>query len=49
MKDFSLKTHSQRSGVINSLFRMLTLSLFVLCTTVVFAQRSYEKSVIYWK
>ena len=46
MKDFSLKTHSQRSGVINSLFRMLTLSLFVLCTTVVFAQQKTIKGIV---
>ncbi|MEI3119076.1 MAG: TonB-dependent receptor [Parabacteroides johnsonii] len=46
MKDFSLKTHSQRSGVISSLFRMLTLSLFVLCTTVVFAQQKTIKGIV---
>ena len=46
MKDFSLKTHSQRSGVINSLFRMLTLSLFVLCTTVLFAQQKTIKGIV---
>lgn len=46
MKDFSLKTHSTRSGVISNLFRMLTLSLFVLCTTVVFAQQKPIKGTV---
>lgn len=46
MKDFSLKTHSKRSGIIHNLFRMLTLSLFVLCTTVVFAQQKSIKGTV---
>lgn len=46
MKDFSLKTHSKRSGIIRNLFRMLTLSLFVLCTTVVFAQQKSIKGTV---
>ncbi len=46
MKDSSLKTHSKRSGIINNLFRMLTLSLFVLCTTVVFAQQKPIKGTV---
>ena len=46
MKNFSLKTHSKRSGVISNLFRMLTLSLFVLCTTVVFAQQKPIKGTV---
>ena len=46
MKDFSLKTHSTRSGVISNLFRMLTLSLFVLCTTVIFAQQKPIKGTV---
>lgn len=46
MKDFSLKTHSTRSGVISNLFRMLILSLFVLCTTVVFAQQKPIKGTV---
>lgn len=46
MKDFSLKTHSKRSGIIHDLFRMLTLSLFVLCTTVVFAQQKSIKGTV---
>ncbi len=46
MKDSSLKTHSKRSGIINNLFRMLTLLLFVLCTTVVFAQQKPIKGTV---
>ena len=46
MKDFSLKAHSKRSGVMNNLFRMLILSLFVLCTTVVFAQQKPIKGTV---
>lgn len=46
MKNFSLKTHSKRSGIIHDLFRMLTLSLFVLCTTVVFAQQKSIKGTV---
>ena len=46
MKDFSLKTHSKRSGVISNLFRMLTLSLFALCTTLVFAQQKTIKGIV---
>lgn len=46
MKNFSLKTHSKRSGIIHNLFRMLTLSLFVLCTTVVFAQQKSIKGTV---
>lgn len=46
MKDFSLKTHSKRSGVISNLFRTLTLSLFALCTTLVFAQQKTIKGIV---
>ena len=46
MKDFSLKAHSKLSGVMNNLFRMLILSLFVLCTTVVFAQQKPIKGTV---
>ncbi len=46
MKDSSVKTHSKRSGIINNLFRMLTLLLFVLCTTVVFAQQKPIKGTV---
>lgn len=46
MKNSSLKTHSIRSGVIGNLFRMLTLSLFVLCTTVAFAQQKSIKGTV---
>ena len=46
MKDFSLKTHSRRSSVISNLFRMLTLSLFALCTTLVFAQQKTIKGIV---
>ncbi len=46
MKDFSLKAHSKRSGVMNNLFRMLILSLFALCTTVVFAQQKPIKGTV---
>lgn len=46
MKGFSLKTHSKRSGVISNLFRTLTLSLFALCTTLVFAQQKTIKGIV---
>lgn len=46
MKDSSLKTHSKRSGIISNLFRMLTLLLFVLCTTAVFAQQKPIKGTV---
>lgn len=46
MKDSSLKTHSKRSGIISNLFRMLTLLLFVLCTTAVFAQQKTIKGTV---
>ena len=46
MKDFSLKTHSKRSSVISNLFRTLTLSLFALCTTLVFAQQKTIKGIV---
>ena len=42
MKDSSLKTHSRRGGVIS----MLTLLLFVLCTTTVFAQQKTIKGTV---
>lgn len=46
MKDFSLKTHSKGSGITSNLFRMLTLLLFVLCTTTVFAQQKAIKGTV---
>ena len=46
MKESSLKTHPNRSGVISNLFRTLTLLLFVLCTTTVFAQNKTIKGTV---
>ncbi|WP_303140415.1 TonB-dependent receptor [uncultured Parabacteroides sp.] len=46
MKDFSLKTHSKGSGITSNLFRMLTLLLFVFCTTTVFAQQKAIKGTV---